>query len=68
MLQSALELARTRNLRRTIDMGKLRVKPKVASSNEDIFEKIEKLDDLKEKGVLTEEQVEEKKKELLSRL
>lgn len=67
-LHGALDLARSGNLRRTVDMGKLRVKQKVASSEEDIFEKIEKLASLKEKGILSEAEFEEKKKELLARL
>jgi tetratricopeptide (TPR) repeat protein len=69
-LHAALDLARAGNLKRTIDMGKLRIKGKSANSisDEDVFEKIEKLKHLLEIDALTQSEFDEKKAELLSRI
>ena len=65
---SALELARTGNLKKLIDVEKLRLKHKRSSSEDDIFEKIGRLASLREKGIITPEECEQKKKELLARI
>ena len=41
---------------------------RIKKCSEDVLEKIEKLSDLKEKGILTEDEFNDKKKELLDRI
>ncbi|UZR95776.1 SHOCT domain-containing protein [Chondrinema litorale] len=56
---------------KTYEASKMNVEEKVVSpdnNEEDIFGKIEKLAGLKDKGILTQEEFESKKSELLSRL
>jgi tetratricopeptide (TPR) repeat protein len=66
---AALELGRSGNLRGIIDLDKIRLKSKTSPfEEEDIFNKIERLATLKDQGVITLEEFEHKKKELLSRL
>jgi hypothetical protein len=67
-LHAALEFARTGHLRNVIDVGKLRVKPKRSGSEDEIFAKIERLASFLEKGIITQEEFDQKKKELLARL
>jgi tetratricopeptide (TPR) repeat protein len=65
---TALELARTGNLRRVIDLNKLRIKAKTSDSEDDILDKIERLASLRDRGVISIEEFEQKKGELLARL
>jgi tetratricopeptide (TPR) repeat protein len=67
-MQAALELARMGNLRKLVDIEKLRIKNTHSSSDDEIFEKIERLASLREKGIITSEEFEKKKKELLARI
>ena len=52
-LVASLELARSGNLKKVINMGNIAGSPSAANSEDEIFEKIEKLGSLKEKGIIT---------------
>ena len=65
---AALELARAGNLRKVIDIGNIVMKPSPANSQEDIFAQIEKLASLRDREIISPEEFERKKKELLARL
>lgn len=65
---TALELARAGGLSGIIDLGKLGIGTMPANSEDEIFDKIERLALLRDKGILSIEEFEQKKKELLARL
>jgi tetratricopeptide (TPR) repeat protein len=64
----ALELARSGNLRKLINVDNLSITPMQSNADDKIFEKIERLASLREKGIITSEEFEQKKKELLARI
>lgn len=68
LLQTALDLARTGNLRKTIGLGALRIRPSKSQSSNEILDTIDQLKESRDKGSITDEEFKHLKSELLSRL
>jgi tetratricopeptide (TPR) repeat protein len=67
-IMAAIELARSGRINSIPSVEQMRIKPKSKEEERDIFESIERLGSLRAKGLINDDEFDQKKRELLNRL